>query len=149
MLALMDAGFTDTIFGQLYQKLFKPDSPECVLVPVQYPDVFDVIRAIHSAEGIAVLAHPETYNSFELLDDLIPCGLDGVEVWHARASESAKKKIYSIAEKCNLLKTGGTDFHGMYTNRPMPLGTGYTSEYDLKNLLEYKQTEIYQHRKNL
>ncbi|HCO38237.1 MAG TPA: PHP domain-containing protein, partial [Ruminococcaceae bacterium] len=43
MHALMDAGYTDKIFGNLYNTLFSEDSESNVLAPTKYPTVEDVI----------------------------------------------------------------------------------------------------------
>ena len=41
MHALMDAGYTNQIFGDLYNALFSPDSETNLLAPTKYPDVKD------------------------------------------------------------------------------------------------------------
>ena len=62
--------------------LFSKESRINVLMESTYPEPTEIIEAIHEAGGIAVLAHPGFYNNFDLLEELIPQGLDGVEVWH-------------------------------------------------------------------
>ena len=49
MHALMDAGYTNQIFGDLYNALFSPDSETNLLAPTKYPDVKEVIDEIHGA----------------------------------------------------------------------------------------------------
>lgn len=80
-----------------------------------------IIKAIHNAGGIAVLAHPAccfTLNLDRLVKKLIKLGLDGIEVYYpyARHRKIVKfhtsKNVKKIAEKYNLIKTGGTDEHG-------------------------------------
>ena len=80
----------------------------------------DVIDAIHKAGGIAVLAHPCCYwclNLDRFIEKLVQYGLDGVEVYYPydRATRVLKfhsgKTVLKIAEKYNLLKTGGQDQH--------------------------------------
>ncbi len=83
-----------------------------------------LIEAIHKAGGIAVLAHPACYwtlNLDKLVKDLIKIGLDGIEVYypypHFRSIVKfhSSEKVLKIAEKYpKLIKTGGTDFHGVY-----------------------------------
>ena len=51
MHALMDAGYTDELFGELYHKLFSTDSENNILAPTKYPDVQTVIDEIHGAGG--------------------------------------------------------------------------------------------------
>lgn len=85
-------------------------------------NVKKLIQAIHNAGGIAVLAHPACYWALsldKLVKDLIKIGLDGIEVYypypHFRSiiKFHSSEKVLKIAEKYpQLIKTGGTDFHG-------------------------------------
>ena len=45
MHALMDAGYTDEIFGELFHTLFSEDSESNVLAPTKYPTVQEVIES--------------------------------------------------------------------------------------------------------
>ncbi len=80
-----------------------------------------VIDAIHEAGGIAVLAHPAccfTFSLKKLVKNLMNLGLDGIEVYYPyeRHRKIVKfhtvKNVEKIADKLNLIKTGGTDEHG-------------------------------------
>ena len=85
-------------------------------------NVPELIKTIHEAGGIAVLAHPACYWAISLenlVKKLISYGLDGIEVYYPypRFRKIVKfhssKDVRKIAEKYpELLKTGGTDFHG-------------------------------------
>ena len=68
MHALMEAGYADGIYGDVYQKLFAPIGG-CAYVPIEYPDVYEVIDLIRSAGGLVVLAHPYVYDSVDLMQD--------------------------------------------------------------------------------
>ena len=82
-----------------------------------------LIKAIHNAGGIAVLAHPACYWAISLenlVKKLISYGLDGIEVYYPypRFRKIVKfhssKDVRKIADKYpQLIKTGGTDFHGV------------------------------------
>lgn len=81
----------------------------------------DVIKAIHSAGGIAVLAHPACYWCISLdwfVKDLIKYGLDGIEAYYPYKRHRAIIKFHlaasvkKIAQKYNLVATGGSDSHG-------------------------------------
>ncbi|MCL5734200.1 MAG: DUF294 nucleotidyltransferase-like domain-containing protein [Actinobacteria bacterium] len=83
------------------------------------PDTAEVIRLIHQARGIAVLAHPlsnlKTMEGLEkALDWLIPQGLDGLEVFFKSYDETARTDLLKLAERRGLLATGGSDFHGLH-----------------------------------
>jgi predicted metal-dependent phosphoesterase TrpH len=138
MHALMDAGYTNEIFGDLYHALFDSDSETNILAPTKYPDVKSVIDEIHDAGGIAVLAHPAFYNNFDEIEDYIDYGIDGIEVWHPSASDETIEKLSMICKKHKLLLTGGSDFHGIYGGKPVTLGTCTTPDEHLDKLLGYK-----------
>jgi predicted metal-dependent phosphoesterase TrpH len=80
-----------------------------------------VIKAIHNAGGIAVLAHPAccfTISIEKLIKNLIKLGLDGIEVYYPYSRHRKIIKFYKsstiekLADKYNLIKTGGSDEHG-------------------------------------
>lgn len=138
MHALLECGLTDRIYGELYEELFSPDSPENVLVKANYPEPSQVIEAIHEAGGIAVLAHPGQTDSFELLDELIPLGLDGVEVWHPLNTEEQTATLLEKAKNADILATGGSEFSGMYSKKPLSIGEYSAPDRAVKALLTYK-----------
>ena len=122
MHALIDAGYASSFFGEIYDKLFDRDSG-CAYVPIEYADVYEVIDLIRSAGGIAVLAHPYTYHSEDLMEELVAADkLDGIEVWRPTHSQEQIYALKVFAEQHNLLMTGGSDFHGMYAKTARPLG---------------------------
>lgn len=138
MHALMDAGYTDKIFGELFDALFNENSETNVLAPTKYPSVEEVIEEIHGAGGIAVLAHPSKFDNFDEIDKYIGMGLDGIEVWHPMADEETIEKLSSICKKNKLLLTGGSDFHGIYGDKTVTLGACSTPQEHLDKLLGYK-----------
>lgn len=81
-----------------------------------------LISAIHDAGGIAVLAHPACYWALSLeglVKKLMAYGLDGIETYYPypRFRRIVKfhsaKDVVKIANKYpELIKTGGSDFHG-------------------------------------
>ncbi len=138
MQALMECGYTTTIFGDLYKMLFTKESRINVLMDAKYPEPAEIIDAIHEAGGIAVLAHPGFYDNFELFEELIPAGLDGVEVWHPENTPEQQEKLIAIAKKHGLVMTGGSDFHGGFNMYPVKLGDYGPDEDHLNQLLTYK-----------
>lgn len=139
MHALIDAGYAHEFFGPVFHKLFS-SKDGIAYVKVDYPEVHDVIEQIHKAGGVAVLAHPAEYDSYDLLKQLsIAREIDGVEVWHPRNNEADKQQFSEIARENGLVMTGGTDFHGMYTTVSRPIGTCTTPDDQLEQLLEMKK----------
>ena len=86
------------------------------------------IRTIKEAGGAAVLAHPTLYGMHmeqleELCEELISYGLDSIECQYSTYSPAETKAITALAEKMQLLPSGGSDFHG--ANKPnIHLGSG-------------------------
>lgn len=83
-------------------------------------DIKKLIQAIHNAGGIAVLAHPAccwALNLEKFVQKLISYGLDGIETYYPYPRHRKIIKFHSakdvkvIAERYNLIKTGGTDCH--------------------------------------
>lgn len=139
MQALMECGYTTSIFGDIYKMLFSKESRMNVLMEVTYPEPEEIIDAIHEAGGIAVLAHPGFYDNFELFDELVEKGkLDGVEVYHPENTPEQQEKLLKIAKKKGLVVTGGSDFHGAFNAYPVKLGEYGPSEDEVAALISYK-----------
>ena len=86
-----------------------------------------------------MLAHPYTYDSTDLMQELVGSGLlDGVEVWHPRNTEEQRAQLQDFAEAHDMLMTGGSDFHGMYTGKPRPLGCCFAPDETVQLMKDYK-----------
>lgn len=80
--------------------------------------VEEAIKIIHKSDGVAVLAHPGLLNRMEEIINLsIAKGIDGIEVYHPRIPLEIEEQLYEIAFKNNLMVTGGTDFHGDFSEQ--------------------------------
>ena len=136
MHALIDYGYSTHFYGKLNNELFNLQTGSCI-VEREYPDVNFVLDLIHSSRGIAVMAHPAYYDSFDLLEELAANGkLDGVEAYHYTADEEQRKRILEIAEKYDLIVTGGSDFHGLYNAHSTHIGSEVTDEKNLERILK-------------
>ena len=139
MHALMDAGYSTGIYGGLYDTLFSPKNGSCY-VETEYPDVRDVIDLIRSAGGITVFAHPAVYDSFDLVKELVDeKRLDGIEVWHGKALQDHVDYLAALCDQYGLIKTGGSDFHGMYGSRPANIGKCTTPQESIDALFELSE----------
>ena len=83
-------------------------------------NVPQLIDDIHKAGGIAVLAHPAccwALNLDKFVKKLINVGLDGIEVYYPYQRHRkffkfhTEETVREIADKYDLIKTGGTDCH--------------------------------------
>lgn len=139
MHALIDAGYTSEMFGSVFQKLFSSKGG-LAYSPVEYPDVHDVIREIHGAGGVAVMAHPGQYDGHELAQELAEKReIDGIEVWHPLHARENFPFYTELALMNGLLMTGGSDFHGgMYTSHSCMLGAFVTPKEQLDALKKRK-----------
>ena len=135
MRSLIEYGYALEFYGQLNDTLFNLPNGTC-LVEREYPDVKFVLELIRSARGVAVMAHPMQYDSYELLEELAQNGkIDGVEVDHYTANEEDRKKLRELAEKYNLIVTGGSDFHGLYNAQPTYLGSNLTTKENFDRII--------------
>ncbi len=73
---------------------------------------FEAVSLIKNAGGVAVLAHPMLTQVDELIPRLVREGLGGLEVYYPNSLPSIVQFYERIAEKHNLVMTGGSDAHG-------------------------------------
>jgi predicted metal-dependent phosphoesterase TrpH len=90
----------------------------------------EAIDLVHSAGGVAVVAHPkymEYPTEEELsaeLSRLKDAGLDGLECYYSQHSEAETEQYLGLARKFGFLVTAGSDFHGV-SKPDVPLGVVY------------------------
>jgi 3',5'-nucleoside bisphosphate phosphatase len=72
----------------------------------------DAIGLIHSAGGLAILAHPAQGATRERIGALAAQGMDGVEVRHPSHSSEDMARILALVEHFSLVPSGGSDWHG-------------------------------------
>ena len=133
--ALMERGYTDAIFSDLYGKAFGEISYK-----VDFPEVREAADIINQSGGICCLAHPGRYDSLELAWELAETGkIQAIELSHPANSESDREEIQKIIKKYWLVPLGGTDYHGYYSSHPHPLGTCTTPGEALDALLKVRE----------
>ncbi len=134
MKALMDAGYTDEMFGSVFRKLFDPRFG-IAKASIEYPDVFDALRIAKESGGVVILAHPNVYNNYDIIPELIEKGIDGIEISYPRARDDDNEVLGKICDEHGLIKTGGTDFHGCNCNTPKPVGTCVTADEEVEKII--------------
>jgi len=74
--------------------------------------VESVLKIIHDADGIAVIAHPGKLTNGSFVYEFIEMGVDGLEVWHPDHYQSEVETFIDLAQKNGLYMTAGSDYHG-------------------------------------
>ena len=80
----------------------------------------ETIEQIHRAGGVAVLAHPTAIecDGHRLQESdvatLAEMGLDGLEIYHPRLDRQARTYFGRLAQRFDLLVSGGSDAHGWF-----------------------------------
>jgi predicted metal-dependent phosphoesterase TrpH len=120
MHALADRGYTTAIYGPLYTRLFGPGG--AAVMKSRYMSAEEAVRLIVDCGGRAALAHPFQYDSLGLLPRLVAWGLSGIECRHHTQTPERERLVREQAERYGLFLTGGSDFHGLYSEKPVPLG---------------------------
>ena len=82
----------------------------------------EAIKLIRQVSGIPVFAHPAVSNCDDMIPDLISYGLKGIEVYYPGHTSDVTKYYLGLAQKYNLLITGGSDYHGESGARDIELG---------------------------
>jgi hypothetical protein len=138
MQALMECGYSNDMYGDVYSRLFSNDSDDCVLPKTKYSDVFKVLTTVKEAGGLSFLSYAGRPENEELIPLLADAGLDGIEVWAPDTTEEKQKELIKEAKKFGLLTVGGSDFKGMYTESVRSIGDYITPKAQLQEIITYK-----------
>jgi hypothetical protein len=105
---------------EAFEKYLKKGRP--AWVPKTKMSALEGVEMIHQAGGLAVMAHPGLNRTDDIIPDLVDAGLDGIECFHTKHSTVMAERYLEIAEKYDLLVTGGSDCHGFSKKAPL-IGT--------------------------
>jgi predicted metal-dependent phosphoesterase TrpH len=115
--ALVESKTVKTL-SEAFAKFLGSSSGTYVNRPTVSPH--EAVEAIYNSGGIPVVAHPGLSDGIaDLVPELLPYGLHGLEAYHKSHSPAVIEYVCNLAEKYDLIVTGGTDFHGlpeMYPN---------------------------------
>lgn len=119
-------------------------------VPREKISPSQAVDLILATKGLPVLAHPTLYHMgreelSKLVKNLADAGLVGLEAIYSTYSAAEEMRMRQLANKYNLLISGGSDFHGK--NKPkLELGTGYGKLFipeDVLTALKRKRKELF------
>ncbi|MFH1282396.1 MAG: PHP domain-containing protein [bacterium] len=138
--ALMNKKLTKNV-REAFDKFLSPGRP--AYEPKLRVTPQEAINDILSLGGLPVLAHPLYCIEKDelLLKKLVSYGLEGIEVWHPKHNRNSRQYFKDLAQKYNLVSTGGSDCHGPIFNRGPFMGSQhvpYKCLEDLQNRLEKK-----------
>lgn len=102
-------GYVSSI-GDAFEKWLNPGKPAYVKRMNVSP--FQTIQLILKAGGVPVFAHPFLSKRDDLIPRLVEAGLKGIEVYHSAHDSRATQHYQKIAQRYELLITGGSDCHG-------------------------------------
>jgi predicted metal-dependent phosphoesterase TrpH len=109
--AMLEKGYIDT-FKQAFTDYIGRDGPAYVEREKVTPA--EAVALIIKARGLAVLAHPFTAGDPEAMTiELKSAGLAGIEAYYDGYSDEEIEQLVAIAERHELITTGGSDFHGL------------------------------------
>lgn len=117
--AMIQAGVVQNL-DEAFERFLKKGRP--AWVPKFKISADDAIALIHSAGGLAVMAHPGLVHHDSLIPELVEAGMDGIECYHTRHPTTIVEHYLEIADEHKLLVTGGSDCHGMNKGQPL-IGT--------------------------
>ncbi len=134
--ALLEAGAVATI-DDAFQGVLAKSGP--YYVHKANTNLFDAVRMIEAAGGVAVLAHPWTRGSDTVLTptvirELAAAGLRGIEVDHPDQSPEMRATLGRLCRDLDLIRTGSSDYHG--ANKTLRIGQERTGEAALDRILE-------------
>ncbi len=118
--ALVEAGYVESTGAAFEQWLGRGRPAYVPRVGASPPEVFD---RIHTAGGLASLAHPVVTAVDEWIPEFADSGLDAIEVYHSKHDPAATMRYLRMASDLHLLVTGGSDFHGDAGHGPAAPGS--------------------------
>lgn len=74
--------------------------------------ISDAIASIHSAGGLAVLAHPAQGGTRDRIEAFARAGIDGIEIRHPSHTPDDVARLTALVDFFGLVPSGGSDWHG-------------------------------------
>ena len=102
------------------------------------------VELILQANGLPVLAHPFTINDPKtIIIELKQAGLVGIEAYYGGYTADQTRKLVKLADRHQLITTGGSDYHGLYdVTEPMIGGADVPMESAEQLIALARQREL-------
>jgi predicted metal-dependent phosphoesterase TrpH len=107
--ALIEIGEAGT-FADAFARYLGFGAP--AYVPKETVGPVEALRVLREAGGVPVLAHPGIYQLDGTWEILLRAGLAGIETDHPMHTAKQVAGFRRLAERYDLVATGGSDFHG-------------------------------------
>jgi predicted metal-dependent phosphoesterase TrpH len=119
--AMLEKGYITSI-NEAFNRYISRGGPAYVKRKVVTPT--EAVELVLVAKGLPVLAHPFTVHDMEaMVIELKKAGLVGIEVYCNGYTNKEINRLVSLANRYNLITTGGSDYHGMDGSAEDTLGT--------------------------
>ncbi len=132
--ALLKNGYVEDI-QEAFDKYIGRNGP--AYVEKSAYSVGEIIKIIESVGGIPVLAHPGISKIDHLIPGFVDHGLKGLEAFHSEHTVEDSKRYKKMAESLGLIITGGSDCHGLGSNKGLIMGSVFVPDYCLDDLRRY------------
>jgi len=117
--AMQEKGYI-TSFKEAFAKYIGREGPAYVEREKMTPA--EAVKLILHSGGLPVFAHPVTFKGYEtIIVDMVAAGLVGLEVYYNNSTHEDIRKMQALADKYNLVPTGGSDYHGIEPTE-VPIG---------------------------
>ena len=128
-------------FNEAFDKYIGQDGPAYVERDKMTP--VEAVQLIKLGKGLPVLAHPFTVNGPEtMIPGLKKAGLIGIEAYYKDYTPDQIDALVRLAEKHDLIVTGGTDYHGIDDRDEVMLGGVHVPMESVEKLIALADTEM-------
>ncbi|MEE8598543.1 MAG: PHP domain-containing protein [Dehalococcoidales bacterium] len=118
--AMLEKGYI-TSLKEAFTKYISQGGPAYVKREKMTP--VEAVALILGANGLPVLAHPFTINNPEtVIIELKAAGMVGIETYYGDYSADKVSRLVSLADRHNLIATGGSDYHGLDAGNETMIG---------------------------
>jgi len=131
--AMLEKGYIQS-YREAFTKYIGRDGSAYVKRSKMTPE--EAVELIVNSNGIPVLAHPFTAGAIEeLVVNLKNAGLIGIETYYWGYTQSQINSLSCLAANYNLIKTGGSDYHGIDDDTGVILGGVEIPSHCVKQLI--------------
>jgi predicted metal-dependent phosphoesterase TrpH len=118
--AMLEKGYVAS-FGEVFAEYLGRGGP--AYVEWQKIAPAEAVELILQANGLPVLAHPLTVANMEtMVVELKGAGLAGIEAYYNGYTADDVAELIALADKHELVATGGSDYHGLPANIETVIG---------------------------